>query len=111
MATMLILRGLTGRLRGREFPFAAPAQAVVGRSHRCALRLTTDGTVSRQHCLIELDDDGAWVQDLGSLNGTRVNGEWIGQPATPADEDHTMVQSRRHALQDGDELRVCDNLF
>jgi pSer/pThr/pTyr-binding forkhead associated (FHA) protein len=111
MATMLILRGLTGALRGRLFPFVGPAHAILGRSHRCALRLATDVTVSRQHCLIELDDDGAWVQDLGSLNGTRVNGEEIGQRQGADGDGATLVQSPRHALEDGDELRICNNLF
>jgi pSer/pThr/pTyr-binding forkhead associated (FHA) protein len=110
MATMLILRGLTGELRGQEFAFPGPTQAILGRSHGCSLRLAGDATVSRQHCLIELDDGGVWVQDLGSLNGTLVNGEKIGQRES-ACEEATIRQAPRHALEDGDELRVCNNLF
>ncbi len=33
--------------------------------------------VSRQHAIIQLDDDGATVTDLGSANGTRLNGRTI----------------------------------
>src|SRR5262245_62057836 len=111
MATMLVLRALTGDLRGQEFALASPAHAILGRSRSCTLRLPTDGTVSRQHCLIELDESGAWIQDLGSMNGTHVNGVKIGQRMKSAYEDATMVQSPRHALQDGDELRICNYVF
>jgi eukaryotic-like serine/threonine-protein kinase len=108
---MLTLRALTGNLRGREFTFRAPARCVLGRSHNCQLRLPHDATVSRQHCLVELDGDSAWVQDLGSLNGTYLNGEMIGQRQDEGPDDATMVAPLRQALQDGDVLRLCDNLF
>ena len=111
MTTMLVLRALTGDLRGQEFALSGPSHAILGRSRSCTLRLPTDGTVSRQHCIIEIDEYGVWVQDLGSMNGTHVNGEKIGQRVKPAGEDATMVQPPRHALQDGDELRICNNVF
>ena len=61
--------------------------------------------------MIELDEYGAWAQDLGSMNGTHVNGAKIGQRVKPLHEDGTMVQPPRHLLQDGDELRICNNVF
>jgi pSer/pThr/pTyr-binding forkhead associated (FHA) protein len=37
-----------------------------------------DVTVSRKHAVFERHDDGAWfVRDVGSLNGTYVNGEQV----------------------------------
>jgi pSer/pThr/pTyr-binding forkhead associated (FHA) protein len=112
MANLLILRALTGDLRGQEFAFSEPTHAVLGRSRSCTLRLSGDATVSRQHCLIELDEYGAWVQDLGSLNGTLVNGENVGQRGQLAAEaDATMHHPPRVALADGDELRICNNIF
>src|SRR3954463_16016124 len=101
MATMMILRALTGDLRGQEFAFTGPAHAILGRSRSCTLRLPGDTTVSRQHCCIELDEYGAWVQDLGSLNGTHVNGEKVGQRGRPNNDDATMMQPPRHGLEDG----------
>jgi pSer/pThr/pTyr-binding forkhead associated (FHA) protein len=68
-------------------------------------------TVSRQHCLIELEGGSAWVQDLGSLNGTHVNGQKIGQPGYERQADATWVAPARQELQDGDELRVCHTVF
>ena len=111
MAATLTLRALTGDLRGQEFTFRAPARCVLGRSRNCHLRLPRDTTVSRQHCLFELDREGAWVQDLGSLNGTHLNGEKIGQRQDERQADATVVAPSRQALQDGDVLRVCNSLF
>jgi pSer/pThr/pTyr-binding forkhead associated (FHA) protein len=112
MASMIILRALTGDLRGQEFAFSEPTHAILGRSRSCTLRLPGDASVSRQHCLIELDEFGAWVQDLGSLNGTLVNGENIGKcDRMKRDADATLHQPPRHALEDGDELRICNNIF
>ena len=111
MAATLTLRALTGDLRGQEFTFRAPARCVLGRSRNCHLRLPRDTTVSRQHCLFELDREGAWVQDLGSLNGTRVNGQNIGRRPPGRGGDSTIPEPSRHPLHDGDELRVCNNVF
>jgi pSer/pThr/pTyr-binding forkhead associated (FHA) protein len=110
MSTLLILKATAGDLFGQEFAIAAPAHCVLGRSRGCTLQLPGDGTVSRQHCLIELENEGVWVQDLGSLNGTLVNGEKIGQ-REPRSGDATMIQPPRHGLQTGDELRICNNAF
>ena len=111
MATMLILKAMTGELRGQEFALSGPTHCVLGRSRSCTLRLPGDATVSRQHCLVEMDESGVWAQDLGSLNGTYVNGERIGQRGWIANEDATMLQPARQALRDGDELRICNHIF
>jgi len=111
MTTTLILEATAGDLEGERFRFTQPSYCVLGRSRSCTLRLPGDATVSRQHCLLELDADGAWVQDLGSLNGTFVNGDKIGQREAPRDGDATMVQPGRQGLREGDLLRICNNVF
>ena len=109
---MVTLRALTGDLRGQEFTFRGPAAyCVLGRSRGCRLRLPGDATVSRQHCLIELEGGSAWVQDLGSRNGTHLNGEKIGQRQEERQGDATMVAPSRQELQDGDGLRVGNTVF
>ncbi|MDX1565311.1 MAG: FHA domain-containing protein, partial [Phycisphaeraceae bacterium] len=45
---------------------------VLGRGHGCDLRIPLT-SVSREHCQIELRDDGAYLSDLGSSNGTYHN--------------------------------------
>lgn len=48
--------------------------AVIGRSSECNLRIASKG-VSRQHCRIQLTPTGVLVRDMGSANGTWLNGE------------------------------------
>ena len=61
----------------------------IGRSPESTVKLT-DSTVSRRHAEIVRDGD-AWVlRDLGSSNGTKVNGAAIAQ----------------HTLDDGDEVKI-----
>jgi pSer/pThr/pTyr-binding forkhead associated (FHA) protein len=111
MTALLTLKAPAGDLLGQEFPITGPAHYVLGRSRSCTLRLPGDATVSRQHCLIEVEEEGIWIQDLGSLNGTLVNGEKIGQRERGGNSDATMVQPGRHGLRDGDEVRICNNAF
>ena len=110
MNTLVILKATSGDLHGQEFALSGPANCVMGRSRSCGLRLPGDPTVSRQHCIIEIEPRGAWIQDLGSLNGTHVNGSKIGY-REPMAGDATMIQPPRWELHDGDEVRVCNNVF
>src|SRR5262249_3146818 len=111
MATRLVLTATGGDLGGREFSFTGHTHLILGRSRSCTLRLPGDATVSRQHCLIEVDPAGVWVQERASLTGTHTNGRKIGQREARADEDRTMMQPPRQGLRDGDELRICSNVF
>ncbi len=52
---------------------------LVGRAPSADLRLS-DPRVSRLHARIEVRDDGVYVEDLGSRNGTLVNGNPIDAP-------------------------------
>ncbi len=49
---------------------------IIGRSLDCHLTIE-DHLVSRQHARIVIDDDGAYVEDMGSRNGVRVDGQII----------------------------------
>src|SRR4051812_2628138 len=52
---------------------SAPAGVLVGQSPSCSLRLA-DKQVSRRHLSLEIRDGNLRLRDLGSTNGTRVNG-------------------------------------
>lgn len=68
----------------RDFPLTAE-RTVVGRNKECGLRIPTRD-VSRQHCEVTLDKVGAIVRDLGSSNGTYVNGKRVAEsPLNPGD--------------------------
>jgi len=54
-------------------------ETVVGRSPYCSL-VVNNPRVSRQHCALKYDGETLIVTDLGSSNGTWVNGELLGRP-------------------------------
>jgi serine phosphatase RsbU (regulator of sigma subunit) len=54
------------------------------------------GTVSRRHCQFDALDGGIILTDLGSTNGTFVNGERIGDPVVL--EDGARITVGAHAL-------------
>lgn len=65
----------------------------VGRSRENLVKNEADDSMSRQHCLFEPAANGWAVRDLGSRNGTRVNGQRISTPTSLASGD--MVKAGR----------------
>ena len=53
------------------------AATVIGREDSVGIHLDGDEFASGQHARIEPRADGVWVEDLGSTNGTFVNGERV----------------------------------
>ncbi len=70
------LRFISGKYQGGEFSLPANREIVVGRSSELDMVLVED-MVSRRHAKIIVADDQIFIQDLGSTNGTFVNGEKI----------------------------------
>lgn len=71
------------RVGGGEDLTAYGHRVLVGRGADCTIPLRTvvDTVVSKRHALVEIDDAGAGtISDLGSRNGTFVNGEEIHGP-------------------------------
>jgi pSer/pThr/pTyr-binding forkhead associated (FHA) protein len=77
-------------LDGREFELHAGANTI-GRVG--ADVLLPDPTVSRHHATLTIDEEGAWIEDVGSTNGTSVNGAPV-----PAGD--------RSRIQNGDTLKL-----
>ncbi len=63
---------LSGKLQGTDFPIER-ASTVIGRGPGVDLALD-DETLSRQHATIEFAAGGLRLRDLGSLNGSSING-------------------------------------
>jgi hypothetical protein len=61
------------------FPPGSGATFTIGRTQDCDLRIA-DLSVSRRHAQLERGDDGWLLSDLGSHNGTRVNGWLVREP-------------------------------
>jgi hypothetical protein len=75
-ARSYVLRFISGKYQGGEFPVPSDRQILVGRSSDLDMVLVED-MVSRKHARITMQSDQIWIEDLGSTNGTFVNGEKI----------------------------------
>lgn len=69
-------RFISGRYTSAEFPLPDSGEMVVGRSNDVDLVLSEE-MVSRKHARLNLDSNAITLIDLGSTNGTYVNGEKI----------------------------------
>lgn len=65
--------------RRRRPLLVAHIRSVVGRSSDADVRVPAD-TVSRSHAVMWQEGGAAWIADLGSANGTYLNGERVTEP-------------------------------
>jgi two-component system response regulator AtoC len=72
------------------FHLPRTGDVVIGRASDCELQLE-HASVSRRHASIRIDDGLMRLADLGSHNGTRVNGEPVSESRTLASGDVAMV--------------------
>jgi transcriptional regulator with GAF, ATPase, and Fis domain len=77
----LLLQVLTGSAKGTNKPLVH--KVTIGKSADNDLVLNED-TVSRKHCELEVAEGGVRVRDLGSTNGTRVEGSKVQEAIVPA---------------------------
>jgi hypothetical protein len=70
------LKFISGKYQGGEFPLKPNKQVVIGRSSELDMVLVED-MVSRKHAKIAVQGGKISIEDLGSTNGTFVNGEKV----------------------------------
>ncbi len=87
-----VLNFLGGKYRGTQFPLRAGQTVVVGRSTKADLILI-DALVTDRHARILVTDTGLILEDLGSVNGTFVNGERIHRPTPLKPRDRILIGS------------------
>src|SRR4026208_562560 len=88
------LRFIAGRSQAGEFPLRMNREIIIGRSSDLDMVLVED-MVSRRHAKISSTDAEVYIQDLGSTNGTFVNGEKVS----------------RSRLQEGDRILVGTSII
>ncbi|KPK16542.1 MAG: hypothetical protein AMJ62_04865 [Myxococcales bacterium SG8_38] len=76
LALPLALRFISGKYQGGEFPLPEAGEIVIGRSSELDMVLVED-MVSRRHAKISVHNGDIYLEDLGSTNGSFVNGEKI----------------------------------
>ena len=89
-----LLKIVKGQEVGKSTNITAHQSVTIGRSVSADFQVH-DQAVSRRHCTISLTPNGCQLTDLGSANGTYVNGQ----------------RSTQSALRAGDELRVGSTLL
>jgi len=94
-AEIHVLKFLTGKYKGEEFPLGPDSDDLIaGRSSEADLVLADDA-VSRKHARFYVERRRTWVRDLGSRNGTLVNGAPV----------------KRHCLRVGDKIAIGASLM
>ncbi len=85
---------------GRTTDFFIPDEPViVGRGDTCDLILA-DTQISKRHCELRIDDDEVVLRDLGSTNGTFVNGNRVHHCSLRAGDVVTLGECRLELLGD-----------
>jgi len=90
---VLVLHFLRGKYQGQEYPLEQGKALIAGRSTEADLVLADDA-VSRKHVRFYGARGRIWVRDLGSRNGTVVNGDRV----------------ELHCLRAGDRVGIGSNL-
>lgn len=88
------LKVVEGKQQGAVIPLAVK-KFLIGRGEDCQLRPNND-SVSRHHCVFSIDDFTVRLRDLGSTNGTFVNGERL---------------TGQRVLETGDQIRIGKLVF
>lgn len=84
---------VAGKLRGQEFPLK-DGENVLGRSDDCDIPFPVQG-VSKKHLSVTVTQDVAYIKDLGSSNGTFLNGKII----------------KRATAKNGDKIALPDSIL
>ena len=103
-----------GDLKDNEYVFEEPALCIIGRAENCTIQLPTDPghlDVSRHHCLLEIAPPRLRVRDLGSRNGTFVNGQKIGERPERDLPPESWDNLPPKELKEGDEVRIGHNII
>ncbi|MDH6140436.1 MULTISPECIES: DUF1707 and FHA domain-containing protein [Kitasatospora] len=90
----------TERLPGLDLPQAGARTLTIGRTPGSGLRLQ-DSSVSRRHAELRREGDGWVLYDLGSANGTHVNGRRIAGAVRVRAGDQVRFGNQEFRLANG----------
>jgi pSer/pThr/pTyr-binding forkhead associated (FHA) protein len=115
MPAKVTLTVTAGSLKDQKFLFNSRTTCIIGRANDCNPQLPSDEahcTISRYHCLLDINPPDIRVRDFGSLNGTYVNGKKIGQrqpDQTP--EEAAQLNFPEYDLKAGDTIKLGNTVF
>lgn len=109
MAATLRLTVLTGPHKNKRFCVREHSACLIGRAPDCAVQLSgeeRDRLISRHHCQLSLDPSCVRLADLGSVNGTYLNGRNIRKLTESVAELLANVQDGSVRVNDGDIITI-----
>lgn len=111
----VVLRVIKGCLSDKEYVFDSRATCIIGRSKNCHIKIPNNKEfkdISRYHCLLEIKPPEIWIKDSGSLHGTFVNNECIGQrKKNQGTSEELPVKLSEYRLKNGDLIRLGNLVF
>lgn len=96
------LEVVRGPQAGKVFEFPVHDTFIFGRSPECHCAIPDDPYISANHFLIEANPPDCELRDLGSKNGTRVNGELRGGRRKGEDPQSAARRAQAVRLKNGD---------
>jgi eukaryotic-like serine/threonine-protein kinase len=106
---------ISGPLQGQRFVFDQRTTCLIGRGSDCNIVIPEPEerrVISRHHCVLDINPPDVRIRDLGSLNGTFLNGINIGQRASQEAASHdNAAQFSECDARDGDIVRVGTTEF
>ena len=112
MKFQFTLTVVEGSRKGKSLLFEGPARLFFGRGDDCFEVLPqTDLTAGRYHALFEIKPPKVYVTDLGSVNGTYLNGKKIGRNRDVLDLESAPHSDERFSLSHGDRITLGETTF
>ena len=110
-STRIILTMTRGPLKGSKHIFDDRRQCLIGRAPDCDIQLSLPNdprfaNISRHHCELDIDPPALRVRDLGSRNGTWLNGEMINSGSAYLENEAERRPGDFVPLKDGDEIGI-----
>jgi serine phosphatase RsbU (regulator of sigma subunit) len=94
---------LAGPIAGRRYKLG-DGEYVIGRRSDCQI-FVPDMRVSRQHARLWKNGEGWTLEDLGSNNGTYINGVRLQSATELRNEDEIVIANNRIRVEDGEQSR------
>ncbi|MEC4984741.1 MAG: protein kinase [Oscillatoria sp. PMC 1068.18] len=115
MSAKVILTVTEGQLSGQKYVFTERNTCILGRANDCEPQFPDDkahNTISRYHCLLDINPPAIRIRDFGSKNGTYVNGKKIGQRlSNQTPEEGAKSSFPEYDLNSGDEIKLGETVL
>jgi len=97
-----ILRGVSGAAFGKTFPVGK--EMIIGRQQDSDIPIPAE-EISRHHAKVKPTADGLMVEDMGSANGTYINGKRVQQGVLKAGDELRLDSIRFMLIAPGQEIK------